>query len=385
MRAERRLSVGVVGCGLIAQAMHLPLLREVPDRFEVAALCDISPGALDFCGERWFPAARRFRRWEDLIAEPLDAVLVLTPGSHAPVATAAAEAGMHVLVEKPVALSVDEGRAMCDAADSAGVCLMAGYMKRFDPAFEELQRRVAALDRLRLVRVTTLEAPMEPYLAHQPMHRPRDVDAEELADLDASDRARVAAAIGADAAADPTLHRAYRLVLLDCLVHEFNTLRGVLGDPSELSHASATSGAATVTTVLRFGEVECVQAWAELDELVRYEQELAFYADGERVILSFPSPFLRNMPARIVVEGGAAGDISSWRSEHTLGYAEAFERELEEFHEAVTSEREPRTPARDGLRDLALCEAWVRCAVEGQPVPAPTAVEPVAASDGGPR
>jgi predicted dehydrogenase len=369
-----RLRVGVVGCGLVAQAKHLPLLRELAERFSVDVLCDISPGALEFCAGRWFPAARRVQRYEDALAEPLDAVFVLTPGSHAPVAIAAAEAGLHVFVEKPVALCSADGAAMCQAADAAGVCLMAGYMKRYDPAYEELQRRVTALEALRLARVTTLEAPLEPYVAHYPMHRPRDVDPELLATLADEDNRRVAEAIGPEAAADPVLHRAYRYVLLDCLVHEFNALRGVLGEPSELSYAAATGAATGITTVLRFGDTECVQAWSELDALVRYGQELAFYSDSARVALSFPSPFLRNMPAQLVTEGGAPAEVSTWRAEHTVSYEDAFERELVEFHDAISEGREPRTPARDGVRDLALCEAWVRCAHEGGPVPEPTAV-----------
>jgi predicted dehydrogenase len=369
-----RLRVGVIGCGLIAQSKHLPLLRELPERFDVEVLCDISPGALEFCGERWFPGARRVERWEDALGAPLDAVFVLTPGSHSPVAMAAAEAGLHVFVEKPVALSSAEGAAMCDAADAAGVCLMAGYMKRYDPAYEELQRRAAALDALRLVRVTTLEAPLEPYVAHYPMHRPRDVDPGLLAALTEDDDRRVVEAIGPEAAADPILHRAYRYVLLDCLVHEFNALRGVLGEPSEVSYAAASGEATGITTVLRFGAAECVQAWSELDALVRYGQELAFYSDAERLALSFPSPFLRNIPAQLVTEGGAPGEISTWRAEHTVSYEDAFQRELVEFHEAATAGREPRTPARDGVRDVALSEAWVRCAREGRPVANPTAV-----------
>ena len=68
--------------------------------------------------------------------------------------------------------------------------------------------------------------------------------------------------------------------------------------------------------------------------------------------------------------------ISTWRSEHTISYEEAFERELVEFHEAVTTSREPRTPARDGLRDVAICQSWVRAALSGAPVAAPSRLEP---------
>src|SRR4051794_17971842 len=149
-----RLRVGVVGCGLVAQVMHLPYLRELADRFEVAALCDLSPGVLAFAGT-FFPDARRFTDWRELVEQPLDVVMVLTPGSHAPIAVAAAEAGRHVFVEKPMCLSVGEGLAMLAAAERGGVRLMVGYMKRYDPAYEAL---AASLPReaIRLARITTL-------------------------------------------------------------------------------------------------------------------------------------------------------------------------------------------------------------------------------------
>src|SRR5437764_1152462 len=146
--------------------MHLPHLRELADQFEVAAVCDISPAALAHAGSL-FPEAGRHASWEDVLAEPLDAVLVLTPGSHAPIAIAAAESGRHVFVEKPMCLNPDEGRAMIDAAAAAGVVLMVGYMKRYDPAYEELQRLLDR-DALTYARITTLESPFEPYVAHLP-------------------------------------------------------------------------------------------------------------------------------------------------------------------------------------------------------------------------
>src|SRR5579872_5616817 len=103
----RRLRVGVIGCGLIAQVMHLPHLREMQDRFEIAALCDLSPGTLKAVGD-FYGVPSRHVRWQDLMAEDLDAVMVFTAGSHAAPAIAAARAGRHVLVEKPMCFSVQE-------------------------------------------------------------------------------------------------------------------------------------------------------------------------------------------------------------------------------------------------------------------------------------
>src|SRR5690348_4818613 len=146
----RRLRVGVVGCGLIAQVMHLPHLRELDDRFEIAALCDLSREVLDAVGD-YYGVARRYTRWQDLLGEELDAVMIFTAGSHhAPPAIAAAQAGRHVFVEKPMCYTLREADAMIGAARDAGVVLMVGNMKRFDPAYERAQPLVGAVSDLRL-------------------------------------------------------------------------------------------------------------------------------------------------------------------------------------------------------------------------------------------
>ena len=82
-----RLRVGVIGAGLIAQVMHLHHLRELSDLFEVGAICDLSSSVREAVADA-YGIPRRFERWEDLLTEPLDAVLVLTSGSHAPIAVA---------------------------------------------------------------------------------------------------------------------------------------------------------------------------------------------------------------------------------------------------------------------------------------------------------
>src|SRR5207253_10349148 len=108
-----RLRVGVLGCGLIAQVMHLHYLRELADRFEIAAVCDVSEELRAACA-REYRVPEQFASWQELLARPLDAVLVLTSGGHAPIAVAAAKAGIHGRLETPMSLSVPEGRALIE-------------------------------------------------------------------------------------------------------------------------------------------------------------------------------------------------------------------------------------------------------------------------------
>ncbi len=360
-----RIRVGVVGCGLVAQVMHLPYLRELADLFEIGGVCDLSPSRVGAVGAM-HGVERRTTDWRELLSWPLDAVMVLIAGSHAPVAEAAFDAGMHVFAEKPLALSVGEGRAMVDHAGRADRVLMTGYMKRYDPAYELLQGRMGELGEIRHARLATQESPFEPYVAHYPLHMANDVPAAALAELAADDRARVRAAIGD--VDDLTAH-AYRDWILDSMVHELNAVRGLLGDPTAVSFARIR--ASGITAVLQFGSVECVATWTDLPGMARYRQTWEFDGIARRAVLELPSPFLRSAPTLLRFEDGAAGRAASSETVHTAGYDEAFKRELREFHASITGGRPPRTPGADAVRDLALSAALVTAHVEGRPVDDP--------------
>ena len=367
MATHRRLKIGLIGSGLIAQVMHLHHLRELADLFDVSAICDLSPTVRATVGDA-YGIARRLERWEDLIAEPLDAVLILTSGSHADQAVAAARAGRHVFVEKPMCFSVDDGAQMVEAARTAGVRLMVGYNKRYDPAYERLQTELGRSGELRFARVTTLESPFRPYVGHYPLVLGADVPSDVIARLRADDDRRVDQALGP---VDPLSRHIYRWVLLDSLVHELNAIRGLLGEPDRLEFADLRERG--VTVVLTFGQVQCVVAWVNLqDGIARYAMEFALYGPNHRATLAFPSPFLRNAPTRLILEGGDPGTSRSWETVETASYEESFKRELQHFYQSIVDETEPRTAGEDGLRDVALCQAIVRAHVERRPVPRPT-------------
>ena len=165
-----RLRVGVIGVGAIAQIMHLPYLRELDDRFQIAALCDVDPVVLAEVG-RQYGVTRLFASADELLAEPLDAVLILSSGDHAPVTIAALERGLHVLVEKPLAYTLRETDEVITAAERAGKTLMVGMMKQYDPGYQRGVELVQRLRDLRYVEATTLEPEGTLYTSHHPIVR----------------------------------------------------------------------------------------------------------------------------------------------------------------------------------------------------------------------
>lgn len=126
------IRVGVIGCGSIARHRHLPELSGNPAA-QVVAVCDINKETVNEMAARYHVKA--FTDYKEVIhSGDVDAVLVLaTNVTHAAMTIEALQAGKHVLCEKPLALSVEEGERMIQAAKEAGKCLMIGHNQRLVP------------------------------------------------------------------------------------------------------------------------------------------------------------------------------------------------------------------------------------------------------------
>lgn len=363
-----RLKVGVIGAGIIAQVMHLHHLRELNEFYDTVAICDLAPengrSNADYYG-----IPHVFTDWTDLIAADLDAVFVLTSGSHASMAIAAAKAGKHVLVEKPMCFSAAEGAEMVAAAEAADVTLMVAYPKRYDPAFLEFDAQIKRTDDLRFFQVNTFESPFLPYVKHYRLMPPAVLPNEKVAALRAASAQALTAAIGTE---DENLQFIYQAILLDSAIHEFNTIRAVLGEPDQIEYADLSSTG--ITVLMRFGAVKVSLHWMDLPGMTRYKMEFSGYSPDRRVTLTFPSPFLRNAPAVVSVEAGERGSVASANTTEVVSYESGFKRELMEFYECVTTGRPPVTDGLDGVRDVALCQAIIRSYTTGAPVDVPTAL-----------
>jgi predicted dehydrogenase len=139
-----RLKMGILGVGPIAQIAHLPALKKAAN-VDLVALCDAS----EELGARMAAAYGVGAVYTDhhrfLAEADVDAVLIpVAHEFHAPLALDALRAGKHVLVEKPMAVTVAECEQMVAAAEESGRQLGVAFMKRRDPSLEFAQRFVEA-------------------------------------------------------------------------------------------------------------------------------------------------------------------------------------------------------------------------------------------------
>lgn len=133
--------IAVVGCGYWG-SNHARTFSEL------GALYAVSDRHQDRAGALANMYGVKAMEFDDVLADPAieGVVLALPPQYHADQAIAALEAGKHVLVEKPIALSVADARRVVEAAEKTGLVAMTGHVLRFHPAFEALEAMIAAGD-----------------------------------------------------------------------------------------------------------------------------------------------------------------------------------------------------------------------------------------------
>src|SRR6185437_7610345 len=350
----RPLRIGVVGLGAVAQAVHLPLLAKHPDRFTIAAICDLSPSTRDALGARYrVPEPCRFASAGELIdAGNLDAVAILTSGSHGALATSAARAGLAVFCEKPLAYTLAE----IDELEAVSPTLQLGYMKLYDPAVERAASLLAERPAPRSIEVTVLHPPAGPQLAHAGLlPPPADVDPTVLAGLVADEGAVAARAIGQVGGQLATL---YTDVLLGSIVHDLAVIRALAGGPLEIDDgdAWALDGAAgSVSLAGRMpGGTRVSIRWHYLEGYPAYREEVRVHDARGTVELSFQAPYLLHAPTTLTV---VDADAEAERIATTRSTVEAFERQWLAFDAFLRRGEEPRAGLAEGREDVHVCQA----------------------------
>lgn len=153
----RRIRFALVGCGRIA-AKHFEALEEHRENAELVGVCDIDPAALKAAAKT--TGAPAFASLEELLEKcDADAVVLATPsGLHAEETIRIAQAGRHVVTEKPMATRWNDAKAMVHACDAAGVMLFVVKQNRRNPTIQLLKKACEAhrFGRIYLVQMNVL-------------------------------------------------------------------------------------------------------------------------------------------------------------------------------------------------------------------------------------
>ncbi|MCB0041844.1 MAG: Gfo/Idh/MocA family oxidoreductase, partial [Caldilinea sp.] len=132
-KEAQRLRVGVLGAGPISQFAHLEATRKARNA-ELVAICDVAEDLLARMAAIHMPV-RTYTRYDAMLADPeIDAVIIgVADQYHVPLAQRAIDAGKHVLVEKPLGVSIEECETLRAAVQASGPVLQVGNNRRLDP------------------------------------------------------------------------------------------------------------------------------------------------------------------------------------------------------------------------------------------------------------
>jgi predicted dehydrogenase len=343
----KTVRVGIVGCGRVTETRHLAALRGVRG-VEASALADVDAARLSRVADA-YGVRRLYEDWRALITdENVDAVAVCVPPAlHAEVALAALDAGKHVFIEKPLALTLEE----CDLLDAAaeradGLKVAVGFNMRFHRLVREAREHVerGRLGRVKLVR-TVFASGMRARPEYPEWRRRRESGGGAIFELG---------------------------------THHFDLVRFVLGEEAREVYASCDETDETSVVALKTdGDVQVVTALsegtAEGHELEFYGErgslrvscyradgierlDAGQYAGSVRTRLNSLTRTLRALP-RVLAPARRGGD-----------YVNSYAEEWRHFAEAVRGRARVSATLEDGRRALAIALAAAESSRTGRAV-----------------
>ena len=348
-----RVRLAILGLGAVAQAVHLPLLDRLADRFSIGAIADLSPSLVAVIGDRYrVPARARFDGLDGLLTEDgIDGLLVLTSGSHGSAVIAGLDRGWAVFAEKPLAWTLAEADAIAEQLAADPACrLQLGYMKLYDPAVVRGVAAAASLGPVRSIEVTVLHPSDRRQLSHaRLLPPPTDVPAATIDSIRAeADRLRTLA-VGSSG----DLARLYSDIVLGSIVHDLALIRAFASDPTGIDLVDtwpAERWPPSVAIAGRLeGEARFAVRWHFLPDYAAYREEVRVVYEAATIELEFPSPYLLHAPTRLRITE-LEGDARRDRRYTSVG--ESFEEELLAFHSLVTTGRQPLAGLHEGRADI---------------------------------
>ncbi len=343
-------NVGIVGCGEATQILHLPSLNQLHEQFQVKALCDLSQTVLDGVGKQW-GIAQRYLNYQDLLTQPdIEIVLIANPDAyHAEVALAAITAGKHVLIEKPMCMTLAEADAIISAQQQANVIVQVGYMRRYAPAFIAACQRLPELGPIRLARVHDVLGSNALFIQDTSrVIRANDIAPQLIEAAQQQREASIKVAIG-DTPAE--LRRAYGL-LLGLGSHDISAMRELLGRPRRVLYAAQRWGGGYLSAAFDYGDYICHYETGT-DRIPRFDAYLDVYGEQQTMRIKYDTPYVRNLPIYVShIQANDSGGVIQHSENPAWG--DAFVAEWRAFYENIIKQKIPKTSPADFRNDLEL-------------------------------
>jgi predicted dehydrogenase len=353
----QRIRIGIIGCGEVTQINHLPSLKFLEEFFEVTALSDVSAGVLGAVGNVHH-VKQRFLDYHDLLTSPdVDAVLITTPHAyHSEQTLAALEHDKHVLVEKPMAMTLEDADAIIAAQRRTGLIVQVGYMRRYASAFVEAVARVKQLEGIRLARVHAVIAENRFFIqSNSKVIRGSDVPAQMIEAGKQLYQRKLRQAIGETSR---ELANAYELMIGLC-THDLSAMRELIGIPKKVLYATQRHDGSYIGAAFDYGEFVC-HFETTIDQIPRFDSHLEVYSETQMLHVQYNTPYVRHLATKLEITS-AAPDNGVRLETIQPAFEDNFTREWQAFYQNVTTGSIPKTNPEDYRHDLELFAQMMTC------------------------
>lgn len=330
----KKLKLGVIGAGRIGKVHTATLVQNVPQA-EVVAIADINAdSASEVAGN--FGITSVFTNYMDVINHPeVEAVAICSPtDTHARYIVDAAKAGKHIFCEKPVDLSLEIIKGAIEAVEKAGVKLMVGFNRRFDPNFLKIKQLVeeGKIGDPHILKITSRDPAPPP--------------------------AHYSATSGG--------------MFLDMTIHDFDMARYITG--SEVTEVYAKTAVLVDPEIGKAGDIDTAVvtlsfangAIGVIDNSRRavygYDQRVEIF--GSKGMVYADNNFPENH--RYFDGDGVHGSLPL--NFFMDRYLEAYANEMKIFCDAVLNDKELPVSGTDGLMSVAIALAAKKSYLENRPV-----------------
>lgn len=324
----RSLGVGFLGAGLVTQAIHLPTLANLPDRFHVASVMDVDSTVAERVAKRC--GATSTTDPDTILQDSnVDVVVVCSPNEvHASQVIAACAAGKKaVLCEKPLAVSHAEAEQIRGAASTSGTRIVVGAMHVYDPAYRAARRAWLEENEASLFTQSTIFLPSNDHFTDQ-------------ASEPASPPPSSPMSPGTDPVPDAAMLRG---AILGLAIHNLPLVR---------QFHPRVGRVVSARFIKPFGYTVVVTYEARTLELLAYMEgrwppHWTFRAVGEN------SELRADFPPSFVLAGSSKAEVTGGGSTSVFEFAtNGYQCEWESLHDAATGEAEPLVSLDDVVDDI---------------------------------
>lgn len=362
--ANRVLQVGIIGAGDVAQIVHIPTLIFLSKLFKITAVCDISKKTAEHCGSK-FGITKATNNVDEIFNDAtIDIVFVLTSNEfHAPYSIRALQAGKHVMVEKPISLSLQTAQKIVEAEKTApnGARVFVGYMRRYAPSLQAFKREVATISTIKYARVRDIIGPNSYFIDQSGTDPQKWFD--DISPEAKEDRRKIMAALLEEAWGSPinelsAAQLEYCSLLANLGSHSLSLMREVLGGLPEQVLATTDNSRwynAMFDYRNRAGPKESFTTVYEtgINSVPRFDSEIAVFGENKSVTICYDTPYIKGLGITVEIDELNEFGEKCHRSLQT-SYEDAYTAELKDLYECVANGREIKTTATDALEDLKL-------------------------------